>query len=194
MRRWRRYLRTRNSQRLGAALAIAVFCGGAIGLPIPVPRPHGKSNGSPFPCQDHPCGCMSAEQCWQACCCFSPEQRLAWAQSHHVDPPESLTRQCSVNSGHCDADHRASAACCSKGHGSCDATPHRGRFQVVIVSLARQCQGLATIWATVTATLPPARVRCEFKLQAIEWLATHHVCGPITYSPPPVPPPRVASC
>jgi hypothetical protein len=42
-----------------------------------------------FPCEDHACGCMSAEECWNHCCCMTPEQRLAWAEANHVQPPPS---------------------------------------------------------------------------------------------------------
>jgi hypothetical protein len=36
---------------------------------------------------NHRCGCQSAQQCWDNCCCLSPAERLAWARAHGVDPP-----------------------------------------------------------------------------------------------------------
>src|SRR5207244_2374733 len=38
------------------------------------------------------CGCRTAEECWRHCCCFSPEQRLAWAQDRGIQPPEYAER------------------------------------------------------------------------------------------------------
>jgi hypothetical protein len=52
-----------------------------------VPASTKKLGGVPFPCQDHECGCQSAEQCWTSCCCFTPAQHLAWAKEHKVEPP-----------------------------------------------------------------------------------------------------------
>ncbi len=34
---------------------------------------------SAFPCQHDSCGCMSAEACWNGCCCFTLQERLEWA-------------------------------------------------------------------------------------------------------------------
>ena len=47
-----------------------------------------KQTSLPFPCQDSPCGCKTAEQCWTNCCCKTPAQRLAWAKSNGVTPPK----------------------------------------------------------------------------------------------------------
>jgi hypothetical protein len=72
-------------RRLCAGLTLLAYLATVLGLPLPAPaRP--KSD-EPFPCQDHPCGCRTAEQCWRSCCCFTPEQRLAWAKAHNVTPP-----------------------------------------------------------------------------------------------------------
>jgi hypothetical protein len=58
----------------------------SLGVPISVPA--GKQSGEAYPCMNHPCGCQSAEECWRHCCCFSLEQRLAWARDNHVTPPD----------------------------------------------------------------------------------------------------------
>ena len=50
--------------------------------------------GGPFPCQGHRCGCVSAEQCWGHCCCFTPEQRLAWAAANRSIRPLNSRRLC----------------------------------------------------------------------------------------------------
>jgi hypothetical protein len=34
-----------------------------------------------------PCGCSNAEVCWRNCCCYSQQEKLAWARDHGVTPP-----------------------------------------------------------------------------------------------------------
>lgn len=73
---WRRAL-------AGVALMCHLFT--ALGFPVPAAT---HKNGAPFPCQDHPCGCPTAEQCWAGdCCCFTLEEKLAWAEARGVEPP-----------------------------------------------------------------------------------------------------------
>ena len=48
----------------------------------------GKDSSEPFPCQDRPCGCQTASQCWKKCCCFTNTQKIAWAKSRGVSVPE----------------------------------------------------------------------------------------------------------
>jgi hypothetical protein len=73
------------ARRLCAVAALLCYLATSIGVPLPsVP---GKDHSRPFPCQDHPCGCRTAEQCWRHCCCFTPEEKWLWAQAHHVEPP-----------------------------------------------------------------------------------------------------------
>lgn len=59
-----------------------------VSLGIPTAAPVDKRGaGEPFPCQDCPCGCKDAETCWRDCCCFTNQQKLAWAKRHRVQPP-----------------------------------------------------------------------------------------------------------
>ncbi len=46
-----------------------------------------KDSSEPFPCQNRPCGCRSAEQCWKKCCCFNNAQKVAWAKANKVTVP-----------------------------------------------------------------------------------------------------------
>ncbi len=61
------------------------------GVPLPVIRR--KQISSPFPCQDSPCGCNTAAQCWDKCCCHSDSTKLAWAEKHGVTPPAYLVER-----------------------------------------------------------------------------------------------------
>lgn len=67
-------------------------------MPIPVATLDflDKDSSQAFPCQSCPCGCKTAEQCWTSCCCFTPAERLAWAQKNGVTPPSYAQRPASV--------------------------------------------------------------------------------------------------
>src|SRR5207253_1836141 len=73
------------TRRLCAAIALLSYLTAIIGVPLPSLQ--GKDRSRPFPCQDHACGCRTAEQCWRHCCCFTPEEKWTWAQAHQVEPP-----------------------------------------------------------------------------------------------------------
>jgi hypothetical protein len=73
------------ARRLCASVALLSYLATIIGFPLPSLQ--GKDRSQPFPCQDHPCGCRTAEQCWRHCCCFTPDEKWVWAQAHHVEPP-----------------------------------------------------------------------------------------------------------
>ncbi len=71
------------------AVALLVLCGVLFAtVPIPIGwKPKSMAGSDPFPCQDCNCGCLTAEQCWTSCCCYTPEERSAWAIEHGVEPP-----------------------------------------------------------------------------------------------------------
>jgi hypothetical protein len=77
-------------RRLIAAITLVAYLLATLGVPLPAAAR--KPEDQPFPCQDHPCGCRTAEQCWTACCCFTPEQRWAWARERHIQPPAYAER------------------------------------------------------------------------------------------------------
>ena len=82
---WRRLPR-----RVCAGVSLAAYLVAAVGFPIPAAS--AAIGGIPFPCQNHACGCQSAEQCWRSCCCFTPEEHWAWAKANHVEPPAYAAR------------------------------------------------------------------------------------------------------
>lgn len=85
-----------------------------------------KDASEPFPCQNRPCGCRSAEQCCKKCCCFNNAQKISWAKVNHVEVPscvlaaakhESLSdlEICSLpRSSGCDAVAKKKPQGCSK--------------------------------------------------------------------------------
>lgn len=87
--RWRSFSRRSLGAAVHAAVALAMvvaFVWGGLGL-VGLPKPQ---SSVPFPCMDHRCGCASPEECWTNCCCMTPDERLAWAREHHVQPPPSI--------------------------------------------------------------------------------------------------------
>ncbi len=61
------------------------------GFPLPARSRKKPTDGVAYPCQNRPCGCLTSEQCWQGdCCCFTLEEKLAWAEANGVEPPEHV--------------------------------------------------------------------------------------------------------
>ena len=83
-------------RRCCAGVTLACYLLTAFNVPLPVPAAARKPGDPPFPCQDHGCGCQSAQQCWASCCCLTPEQRWAWAREHQVEPPTYAERPASA--------------------------------------------------------------------------------------------------
>jgi hypothetical protein len=83
------FTRPRFWRTLRYRLSVAGICLAylLVALDIPLPASVHKDASEPFPCQNHPCGCQTAEQCWRHCCCFTAEERWAWARAHGVEPP-----------------------------------------------------------------------------------------------------------
>src|SRR5262249_3186056 len=138
----------------------------ALGVPLPLPA--AKDRSVPFPCQDRACGCRSATECWQNCCCFSREEHLAWARAHQVEPPAGY-----AEGGWNTQPKRAQAGCCQTrstccagptGH-CCTPKPNAPRQaasgakhpapRYVIGTQMLRCRGLAVIWVQAGAALPP---------------------------------------
>ena len=73
------------THRVSVGLALGAYLVAAIGFPLPPPDTNDHSQR--YPCQDHQCGCLKADECWEHCCCYTPEEKLAWARTHEVVPP-----------------------------------------------------------------------------------------------------------
>lgn len=101
----------------------------AVGFPLPaVSGSQAKTSDIPYPCQTRPCGCRISEECWRGdCCCFTLEQKLAWAREQEITPPEHAVRLaesraarasrhgtcCSQNAG------KAASNCCASDKPEC---------------------------------------------------------------------------
>jgi hypothetical protein len=110
-------------RRLCAGVTLIAYLAAALGLPLPAAAR--RAADQQFPCQNHPCGCLTAEECWRHCCCFTPQERWAWAEEHHVQPPAYAERPSSQgwrtarlrDSKERQPQRPAGGSCCSKQTG-----------------------------------------------------------------------------
>lgn len=202
-------------RRLGRAAITAATLAAVAACAVGVPQPAvvSKSHDERYPCENHPCGCSDAESCWRDCCCFTPDEKLAWAQRAGVTPPAfavAAAREASVQL--CAAkpsDHGASSCCtkkvtcCSKGGTACDSEPgadaslagpsptRQGGW--IMLHAAMKCRGLTVSVALLPPSLPA--VSSDFFEPAIVRFASP-LAAPLCYESPslrvPTPPPDVA--
>jgi hypothetical protein len=84
---------------------------------------HKKDASQPYPCQDQPCGCHSAEECWAGdCCCFTLHEKLAWAEARGLEPPQQARRLARARK----ASPAPPAPCCRPGRGGQNFGPPAG--------------------------------------------------------------------
>ena len=84
-------LSRRTIRAIAALLALAQFAASA-GFAVPLGTPS-KICDRPYPCLDRPCGCLSYDECWAGdCCCFSLEEKVAWAAANGVIPPGHVAK------------------------------------------------------------------------------------------------------
>jgi hypothetical protein len=185
---------------------------------IPVVRVARKDRSRPYPCQDHPCGCASADECWHHCCCFSNKQKLVWASQHGVTPPDFVVAAAAQEadepshvccdrdgSGACAVDsHDEEHACCRhrKSHDSVASTTdthHDGvadethtQVRFVLSDFARRCSGLPSIIMLFSDALPCVRADAWKPVEGlVEYLAEAPPTSVSAEISPPVPPPKL---
>lgn len=174
----------------------------------------GKDLSAPFPCQNRPCGCKSAKQCWKKCCCFTNAQKLAWAKAHRVQPPafvvEAAKRETPHKAVTVQAQVEKAPACCATS-GSCHTEPTRGpvstsvqgqtrksesKSRFVIGIHALQCQGVDhSVFGQLVSLEPPA-----VSVFVLDSFDQGEAMPPLRCAPlvpcdqkPPTPPPRQAA-
>jgi len=175
-----RLLTNRRCRWLTGLLVGFVVC--VILLPIPVslvskPDPD-KDLSEPFPCQNRPCGCRSAEQCWKKCCCFSNTQKVAWAKRNGVKLPDyvlvAAKREVSAKKDSCDLcakeNKKSSKTTRATSKVSVSSQPQKATPQApvsrlrsssskwVMTMYAAECQGQTPFSFCFFATIVPQRV------------------------------------
>jgi hypothetical protein len=102
------------------------------GVPMPALSER-KAGDVPFPCQDCPCGCTDAETCWRDCCCYTNQQKVAWARKNGVAIPAFVVAaakregsgEAKCERGCCEAKPASvklavkKPACCARREGAC---------------------------------------------------------------------------
>lgn len=192
-----------------AALLLVAFAAAATGVPLPRPQ-LARLSTERFPCENCGCGCNSADVCWTNCCCHTMAQRLEWARSEAVRPPEEVL-QLALSEGHdvrpwiestppaagsCCASPapaaKASCCCCCKPNEPskavdkqrCSPLPRTSIWQVAA------CQGSLKLWLSITVA-PYACEPCETNAPPCESIAaTNAQLVPLLGSAPPTPPPK----
>jgi hypothetical protein len=114
-------------RRLCGGVTLAAYLAATVSFPLPAAAR--KAADQPFPCQNHPCGCLTAEECWAHCCCFTPEERWAWAEEHHVQPPAYAERPGSQGWRTARLRDRAEGRTPRPAVGSCCSAPGSGHHQ-----------------------------------------------------------------
>jgi hypothetical protein len=184
---WRPYIR-----RLTGGVALLSYVTSALGLPLPSPIK--KDRSVPFPCQDRACGCTSAEQSSHSCCCFTPEERRAWAERHGVTPTgccgggaseKGECRGCSQACQGCEQEAGVDEKPCCVPNGK------SVRWSSGLSAL--RCKGQGTLWVTTGAVLPPPPplTWCP-SMPCTGWLAYPDIGVVTIAATPPDPPPRLA--
>ena len=194
----------RGRRILFVGVSLLGYLTAAFGLPLPVWT--AKDRSVPFPCQDRPCGCHSAAECWQSCCCFSREEHLAWARANNVEPPAGY-----AEGGWNDRPQRHEGADCCQGQKHCCSTEDPAACDLtgpgcdssiavptsptstpyVLGSLYLTCRGMTVAWAQSGAALPAATLvsfTMEFPPGGL--LAPPNTSKAIQSLAPPLPPPR----
>lgn len=158
------------------------------------PADKGKDAAVPFPCQNRPCGCKTADQCWKKCCCFTNAQKVAWANSHGVKVPSYV-----VQAAQTESDKKPLAkACCQREQGCGDATKPakqspRSRWTIALDEL--KCSGIDTSVVGFPVCLPPVaaiRVVSPHRDQAAVVQFENRELIPL-WREPPTPPPKIVN-
>lgn len=207
------------ARRLLGLIALLPFVVGSLPLPMDSGSRPKKDLSQPFPCQNRPCGCRSAQHCWQKCCCFTNAQKVAWARRHRVALPDEVLAAARREAIQPDP---TAKSCCSKASSSlastgCDsgrgtrpapspagkrvvkdqssaaASSTQAASKVVIGVMAAQCQGQDWSWLVVPAgILPTARIPQPPAVPNVRACVPASDAAPALAHQPPVPPPRPA--
>jgi hypothetical protein len=170
--------------RLCASVVLVAYVATAVGLPMPVLQ--AKDRSQPFICQNHVCGCHNAQDCWQHCCCYSAQEKLAWAQEQQVEPPayaetvkprgwhnlrlhdQEAGAPCSAPAM-CAAAERPSVcrkACCSAHQPAVQSNPDDSRIKrqkgessgLALTLTVLKCRCPSTIWVSTGAVVVPSAI------------------------------------
>jgi hypothetical protein len=115
-------------RKLTAAVTLLAY--GAATFGVPLPALAAKPSDQPFPCQAMLCGCESADQCWNECGCFTPQELERWSTEHNLPAPAAAPKSTPANQPQVKNDISeapAAECCCSSGQAAKDNCEHCGK-------------------------------------------------------------------
>lgn len=158
------------ARRAAGALALGSYLLAIVGLPVWQPV---EITAERFACQSRRCGCRTAAQCWTSCCCFTLEQRIAWAKANNAEIPAHVLARAKSTAGASPAANAKPSACghCCAHKSAKPAAkkvepPRSGRIVWVDSVQAQKCRGETNGWMTLSVPVfpPPPRVAIELEL------------------------------
>jgi hypothetical protein len=203
----RRHLTKTRARGAFAAVTLVGHLFAVIGFPLPSVRSSQVPNDVvQYPCASRGCGCGSADECWKGdCCCFTLEEKLAWADERGIEPPAHVRPMVEArkNRASSHGTRPTKTDCCAKenehqdAEGDCpecrrNAASKSASLTWTVGPMTAKCQGLG---AAPGAAFPPATVqdRVSSTIIADQCIGTilptsQRVISSI-FSPP-TPPPR----
>jgi len=157
------YFRLHIRGRGGSWLALLGQVIAVVGLPLPPAS--AKDRSQPFPCQQRVCGCLTASDCWQSCCCFTAAQRVAWGREHDAQVPEALVEEaeqegvehcCSDTGGDTGGDTERKPCCTKSSQPRVKPKATATKQGWLLIIQARRCQGASGEQGDLSPTVSPA--------------------------------------
>ena len=182
---------------IGLALLVAL-CASMVPLPVARIAFPEKDQSQPFPCQNRPCGCTSAEQCWRQCCCFTNAQKVAWARENGVTPPDYVVKaactELHVKVAEADAPPRKArcSGCCHGRNRQEHKQESNDTVDYVIGFEAMKCRGQGLFWNSLPWAVIPVVHIPEHACDPGRWGRPQSAVVVSIAAEPPEPPPRLA--
>jgi len=196
--RWRTRIR-----RVASLVTTVALVACTLGVPFPL-ADIAKDTTEAYPCMHCGCGCADADTCWRNCCCYSQQQKLAWAEKNGVKPPSFVAEAARAErimivleqkkTGSCCA--TAKPTCCSKVRTCCqNAKPpstQKSSSRSVVTFQALKCQGLGVHWVFAPVYVTADAVVQNLDLLPFETVAFFSPIYSSHPSEPSTPPPQMS--
>jgi hypothetical protein len=178
-------------------LAVCFALTGVVAVPS-VPKPL-TQHAERFPCENCPCGCSTAAYCWDKCCCNSDQEKLDWAERHHVEPPDFLVARVKAQRFTDLEEPKPSCCCCGTqpestcppkepdvtNQGDAEATAPTG---LVLMWKAAECRGIHYLYSMLNAVnVLPDHDDYLIELPQVGWASLTDECAqalPVSPEPP----------
>lgn len=200
----------RTLQAWTAAISCAVLLVSSVGLPIPTIAT--KDGSKPFPCLKRACGCQTADDCWKKCCCFTDEEKLAWAHENGVTPPDEVVARVAARRNQPNEVAESSGSCCHAKKSCChveddeaqsncchqkkaDQSNDTTEVKFVVAMEAAKCSGVHLSWICVkVGMMPPIPVVAPTSATGlVTWFEILDMDSDSLPPEPVAPPPRLLS-